>query len=131
MQQAVQFEHAGIISSSEENSDRFFVELMGLEKKVRKPLEAGLAGQLFGYEQEMLLIKYGLDDAFLEIIVHPEAKKWASPIGHACLVLKDREAFVERCLSAGLSVRQVSRGDWLFVFVADFDGNLYEIKPQQ
>ena len=49
---------------------------------------------------------------------------------HLCLEVEDMEAFVDKCLASGLSVKQVPKGDSLLVFVEDYDKNLFEIKPR-
>ena len=123
----MQLVHAGMVCSSQQNSDRFFMELLGLAKLADKTLPASLAGPVFTLEQDLPTLKYGDDEAVFEVFVHPDAAKWASPIAHACLALADRQGLVDRCLAAGLEVRRVAKGEKEIVFVKDFDGNLYEI----
>ena len=36
--------------------------------------------------------------------------------------------FAKKCEEAGLAVKRIPRGDYMIVFIEDYDGNLFEIK---
>lgn len=47
---------------------------------------------------------------------------------YICIEASKRETFLEQCHETGLDARRIPRGDTFLAFVADFDGNLFEIK---
>jgi hypothetical protein len=44
--------------------------------------------------------------------------------------VQDREALIGACRAEGAEVLLIPRGESQLCFVRDFDGNLFEIKPQ-
>ena len=51
--------HLALARTSEAASDRFFVDLLGLEKRREKSIDTELCGALFGVGREHRLIDYG------------------------------------------------------------------------
>jgi len=48
--------HTGLAASSEEKADRFFIDILGLEKLMPKTLDKKLAQGIFGINDELLII---------------------------------------------------------------------------
>ena len=42
--------------------------------------------------------------------------------------VENRDEFVKKCQSNGISVKRIPKGDSLLTFVEDYDGNLFEVK---
>jgi catechol 2,3-dioxygenase-like lactoylglutathione lyase family enzyme len=120
--------HIALVSSSEENSDRFYRDLLGLEKKDARTVPAEKMAQIFNISEEARLINYGGGNGPLfEIFVTPVREN--VPVSHSCLTVDDREAFLEKCRKMDVPVRRIPRGDGTFIaFISDCDNNLFEIK---
>lgn len=123
--------HVGLTSSSEKNSDKFFVDLLGLEKLEPKTLPAPLSQSLFHVNSDLKVVNYTSDDAHFEIFIGGPEKSGVRPIGHVCLDVDNLAAFLQKCRSLKVNVRQVPRGDALLTFINDDDGNLFEIKERK
>jgi catechol 2,3-dioxygenase-like lactoylglutathione lyase family enzyme len=120
--------HIALVSSSEEKSDWFYRDVLGLEKKSARQIPADLMTQIFNIDKEARLINYsGSNGLLFEIFVTPVREN--VPVSHACLIVDDREAFLENCQQMDVPVHRIPRGDGTFiVFVNDGDDNLFEIK---
>ena len=63
--------HAGLVFSSLEKSDRFFMELLGLAKTSKKNLPAELTKPIFGLDEDLAVLKYGDGQVEFEVFIHP------------------------------------------------------------
>ncbi|MEO8195127.1 MAG: VOC family protein [Thermoanaerobaculia bacterium] len=120
--------HLALARTSEKASDRFYVGLLGFEKRREKRVDAGLCHALFGVAREHRLIDYAGDGVQFEIFLVPPGEMPPAGLAHVCLEVGDAGGLVERCRAANLEVREVPRGERRVTFVVDEDGNLYEIK---
>ena len=119
--------HVAVVGSSREKAERFYGELLGLEKRKESSLDAVLMKELFGQAAPCELLLYGGPHLAIEVFL-PTPPVKAPALAHLCLVLEEREPFLQRCQEAGLPLRRFAKGDSVIVFVEDFDGNLFEIK---
>jgi catechol 2,3-dioxygenase-like lactoylglutathione lyase family enzyme len=120
--------HVGLVCSSQENADRFYHGVLGLEKIKTSELKEDLTEGIFHRAQRCQMIFYGNDELALEVFVPEEWPARNVTFEHICLEVPEREAFLTRCRDNGLEVRRIPRGDTFLVFIADFDGNLFEVK---
>ena len=120
--------HAGLVSRSEERADRFFGNVLGLEKTRKSELPAELAKPLFGVETGCGIVYYESEDLVLEIFLTGRPEVVEHRISHLCLEVTSRSELLARCAEAGVAVREARKGDRAVVFIEDGDGNLYEIK---
>ncbi|MFC1823992.1 VOC family protein [Thermodesulfobacteriota bacterium] len=120
--------HAAVVSSSQENADKFFEGILGLAKIKSSKLHEDIAAEVFDQAVECGLLLYEGEGFAVEVIVQDAIQNKGNPFVHLCLEVEDREAFIDRCRSARLRVNLVPKGDAMLCFVADYDGNLYEIK---
>jgi catechol 2,3-dioxygenase-like lactoylglutathione lyase family enzyme len=120
--------HAGLVSRSEERADRFFGDVLGLEKTRKSELPAELAKPLFGVEAGCEIVYYEGEDLVLEVFLTGRPEVAPQRISHLCLEVASRSELLARCAEAGVAVRQARKGDRAVVFIEDGDGNLYEIK---
>ena len=121
--------HVGLACRSETAVARFYGELLGLERASAKTLSAALALPLFGIDAELPVVNYVGPAAHFEIFLWedvPPADRGA--IHHVCLEVVDPEALAERARSQGFDVVRVPRGDRWVTFIADADGNRFELK---
>ncbi len=120
--------HVAVVSSSRENSDRFYKGLLGLKEIKSAILDKELAGQIFDIACESQLILYANDDLTVEVFVPASAFKKVNTFVHLCLEVEDREEFAVKCQAMGVVVKKIPKGDSELIFVEDYDGNLFEIK---
>jgi catechol 2,3-dioxygenase-like lactoylglutathione lyase family enzyme len=120
--------HVALVRSSEAASDRFFQEVLGLARTRTKSAPAELCAQLFGREQEHQLLYYGNEHLQFEVFVSDQEDFGDTHLCHVCLEVEDPGELLARCAAAGIEVRKAVRGDSSVIFIADEDGNLFEIK---
>jgi len=123
-------EHIAVASNSEVDSDKFFINLLGLRKARSFNVSADLMEQFFGSNKAQRLIRYENDDLSFEIFITDDNSKTKDLFTHVCLVVEDRDEFVKKSLSMGYTTIKVPRkdGDGYYLFIKDSYGNLYEIK---
>lgn len=127
----MKLKHVGLVSRSEENADRFLRDVLGLKKSEPKTLSRELCRSIFDEDRELTMVNYTDDSVQFEVFIDSRHPGKMRQVEHVCLEVEDMRAFLESCGRAGVSTRQVSRGDSLLVFVRDADGNLFEIKEKK
>jgi catechol 2,3-dioxygenase-like lactoylglutathione lyase family enzyme len=119
--------HVALARSSEAASDRFFQDVLGLPRTRTKTAPAELCAELFGREREHKLVYYGNEHLQFEVFVSDRGE---THLGHVCLEVDDAGELLARCAAAGIEVRKAVRGESSVTFIADEDGNLFEIKER-
>ena len=122
--------HAGLGASSERNADLFFQELLGLTKAGPIALSAEFCMQVFGIERELHVINYRAEGIHCEVFIDPSYRATEPTVVHTCLEVDDQVEFLIKCTEKGLKVSRIPKGNSFVIFIADFDGNLYEIKAK-
>ena len=120
--------HIGLVSTSETHSDRFFGELLGLEKTRTSQLPRDLSDGLFGVDQDLGIAYYGNESMVFEVFFTGWSEPSERKISHTCIQVPDLEEFLGRCRAMEYEVREVTKGEKVVVFIADTDGNLFEVK---
>lgn len=120
--------HVAVVCRSRENADRFYMGILGLQKIKASSLNEDLTKQIFDTACECQIILYGNENFAVEVFVDASAAGKTNPFVHLCLEVEEREEFLGKCLSAGLVVNRVQKGNSQLVFVEDYNGNLFEIK---
>jgi len=123
--------HVGLASSSEENADKFYAGLLGLEKMAPKDLPAQTANAIFGVATPMKMINYLGDAVRIEVFLGAGGPAKRGHVDHICFEVEDIEAFLQKCREENVEVIQVPRDNSPVTFIKDFDGNLFEIKSKQ
>jgi len=119
--------HIALVCRSEEHSDRFYRDLLGLEKQPARDIPATMMNDIFGLTVPAALINYTRDGLWFEIFIANVAE--TTPVSHHCLVVPDRLSLVEKCRRLHLRVREISKPDGSsLVFIEDEDQNQFEIK---
>ena len=120
--------HVALTCSSEKKSDRFYKDLLGLEKSEPKILPRSLSKAIFNFDSELLMINYRGEQVHFEIFIDGQSVNRVKQIGHACLEVEDLNAFLNECRHLEIEVIHVPKGDRTLTFIRDDDGNLFEIK---
>jgi catechol 2,3-dioxygenase-like lactoylglutathione lyase family enzyme len=126
----VKLHHIGVVCRSQENADRFYRKILGLAKIKASLLSEDLAEAIFHVAQRCTVITYGNENMLVEVFVPETPAENRTPFAHLCLELEDREEFIQKCRDMALTVNRIKKGDSMLVFVADYDGNLFEVKER-
>ncbi len=124
----MRLKHVALTCSSEQNADRFYRDLLGLEKTAPKRLPSDLAKAIFGLKTELTIINYLDEQIHLEIFIAGRHAGPAAAIDHLCVEVNDLHGFIEKCRALEVKIKQIPRGDYTLTFIKDYDGNLFEIK---
>ena len=122
------FKHTALVCRTEENADRFFQDLLGLEKAEPWPLPVDLAMAIFDMDDELTVINYTGKGMHFEIFIDADYPGNSDGMAHTCVEVASRLHFLETCKTLGVRVNRVPKGDRVLIFVRDFDGNLFEVK---
>ena len=127
---SVRLDHIAVSANTEEQADRFFGRLLGLQQVRSFSVPAGMMLALFGIERESRVLRYAGSGPDVEVFITGDDSRAADPYTHSCLLVPDREALCRRAEAMGLSVVRATKasGDGTVVFVSDYYGNRYEIK---
>ena len=119
--------HAGLTCSTEDNADKFYRDLLGLNKSEPKSLPSELSKAIFNLDAELPMINYMNDKTHFEIFVTNQPGPSQRPIDHICLEVDDLAGFIEKCRRMQVEVTLIPKGDKTLTFIKDFDGNLFEV----
>jgi catechol 2,3-dioxygenase-like lactoylglutathione lyase family enzyme len=123
--------HVGLTARSEKGSDRFFVELLGMEKREPKTLPASMAEAIFKVNADLKVVNYTGNHVHFEVFIGAPEKSGSRPVAHVCLGVNNLAVFLKKCRDLKVSVLQVPRGNSQLTFVKDDDGNTFEIKERK
>ena len=122
--------HVALANGSEQKSDRFYLDLLGLKKSNAKKIPADLSLKIFGVNRELTAFDYYNDYVKFEVFICPECHRSPKELGHLCLEVDSRVETADRAKSLGLRVIKAPKGDNYVLFIRDGDGNLFEIKEK-
>ena len=88
---------------------------------IRKRIKTNKDNKAISYENEHLSA---------EVIITGDQSKAKDIFTHSCLVIQDRDEFIEKSTSLGFETMRVPRKDGIgyYLFVKDNFGNKFEIK---
>jgi hypothetical protein len=127
---SLKIEHIAVSSNTEEESDRFFIELLDLKKERAFVVSDDLMEQFFGVRKALKIIRYGNEELSVETFITNDNSKAIDRFTHICLIIEDRERLIEKAKEFNLKLIKVPRknSDGFYLFLKDYFGNLYEIK---
>ena len=120
--------HVALTCSSEKKSDRFYKDLLGLQKSEPKILPVALSRDIFNIVAELVMINYRNEQVHFEIFITDHSVNHGRQVEHTCLEVDDLPDFIKKCNERGIDISQIPKGDRILTFIRDFDGNLFEIK---
>jgi len=120
--------HVGLACRTEANADKFYRDLLGLNKSGPKTLPSNLSKAIFNFDAELQIIDYIDEQVHCEVFITGPVDNLSRPIAHLCLEVNDLSEFIEKCHRSNVETAQIAKGDKTLTFIKDFDGNLFEIK---
>ena len=126
----MKIEHLAVSSNTEEDSDNFFIKLLGLKKLRSFVVSSDLMEQFFKVKKEHKAIRYGNEEVSIEVFITDDKSKVIDKFTHMCLVIEDRAKLIDTARQMNYEVIKVPRknSDVFYLFLKDKFGNLYEIK---
>jgi catechol 2,3-dioxygenase-like lactoylglutathione lyase family enzyme len=124
----MQLKHVALVCRSEEKSDRFYKNLLGLQKVSSKTIPSTLVNQIFNIDSDLKIINYANDNIAFEVFIDKRKRAEKNKIEHICIQVENLGSFLEACRSMKIEIIQVPKGDAIITFIKDDDGNLFEIK---
>jgi len=126
----LKIEHLAVSSNSEEDSDNFFIKLLGLKKMRSFVVSSDLMEQFFKVTKEHKVIRYGNEEVSIEVFITDDKSKVIDKFTHMCLLIEDRAKLIDTARQMNYEVIKVPRkdSDVFYLFLKDKFGNLYEIK---
>jgi len=126
----LKIEHLAVSSNSEEDSDNFFIKLLGLKKLRSFVVASDLMEQFFKVKKDHKVIRYGNEELSVEVFITDDKSKVIDKFTHICLVIEDRAKLIDTARQMNYEVIKVPRkdSDVFYLFLKDKFGNLYEIK---
>ena len=128
----MKIEHVAIGYNSEEEADKFFIDLLGLKKMRSKSVTEDLMQSFFGVKRETKFVIYGDEDSSFEVFLTNDDARAHDTFTHSCLLIENRDEFVSKASSMGFDVIKVPRkdGEGYYLFIKDLFDNLYEIREK-
>ena len=126
----IKIEHIAIASNSVENSDKFYENLLKLQKIRTFEVSEDLMSQFFGVRKIQNVIRYSNEYLNVEVFITDDNQKSNDIFTHTCIIVENRDELVERAKIFGYEVKKVPRkdSDNYYLFIKDDFGNLFEIK---
>jgi len=123
--------HIALVCSSQENSDRFYQGVLGLKKMQSKVVAADLSEKIFNLNCSYPLVNYADEHIKFEIFISEQKDIEVRRISHVCLEVVNMEIFLAKCAEMNVEILRIPRGESVYIFVRDYDANLFEIKEKK
>ena len=126
----LKIEHVAICTNSEEESDKFFIELLGCEKTRSFTVSTELMKAFFGTNSDQPVVRYEKDGVNFEIFIMNDKSEAKDIYTHSCILVPDRDDLIARANELNYQTIQVPRknNDSYYLFIKDSYGNLFEVK---
>lgn len=122
--------HIALVCRSEENADRFYRVLLGLERTRSFTVPVELSRGLFGVDRTFQAITYLKDEMTAEVFVVEEAPAIIPHLHHVGLEVEDRKRFLDKCREMQVQIMETPKEGKVVTMIKDFDGNLFEIREK-
>ena len=126
----LKFEHIAVASNSEEESDKFFVELLGLDKLRTFTVSSDKMNKFFNVNEDHNFIRYEKQDLSVEVIITNKQEGIKDKFTHSCILVENSINLTDKADTMGFKVIKVPRekNEGYYLFIKDTFGNLFEIK---
>ena len=124
----MKLKHVALVCASERNADKFYRDLLGLEKAEPRPVPSNISESIFGIGGDLTIVNYTGEGLHFEIFVHGGERQFTDRIEHTCIEIENLNVFLERCRAMEVTINQIPREGKPLTFITDYDGNLFEVK---
>ncbi len=120
--------HIALVNDSEKKADKFYQDFLGLKKLRTFKVSSDMASQIFNLKKEYKIIVYSNNQVKIEIFIDEEYKGERNSIPHVCIEVEDREKLISKAEEMGIDYSKIPKQNSFYLFVRDYNGNLFEIK---
>jgi len=126
----MRIDHIAVAFNNKEESDNFFVNLLGMNEDRAFVVSEDLMGSFFGVKREQKIVRYSSEYLDIEVFITEDNSKVLDRFTHTCLLIEDRDNLTKKANTMGYDIIKVPRknSDNYYLFIRDSFGNLYEIK---
>lgn len=125
----MKIEHIAVASNTEQDADKFFIDLLGFEKTRNFTVDKELTEQFFGVKRDLPILRYASEYMDAEVLITEDDSKAKDIYTHSCILVGERDDFLDKAKQLGFETMKVPRADkGYYLFMRDTFGNLYEIK---
>jgi len=128
MTKETKINHVALTYSDKEKADVFFNKILGLKLKKTFTLLPELSYQIFGIKQKVTAFSYENEHTRFEIFINDKEPEYTYE--HTCILIDNKNEFIKRCKQHGLNPFVVEKDGKEYLFVRDFNDNLFEIKER-
>ncbi|MBN2065761.1 MAG: VOC family protein [Candidatus Thermoplasmatota archaeon] len=129
MADSVQLHHVALQCTDRTQAQLFFTKILGMTQEKTFTLSAALSQAIFDIDETVDVDVYCNATTRFEIFCTSQMPRLAYQ--HVCLVVSDKDRFIERCRHYGLEPFTIPKSGRTLLFIHDFSRNVYEIKEQQ
>ncbi|TFF86520.1 MAG: hypothetical protein EU517_00320 [Promethearchaeota archaeon] len=129
-EEKLKLDHIALASNSEEESDKFFISLLDMNKVRNFEVSNDKMRQFFSVNERHNFVRYENEDFSVEIVITNEKDRVKDTFTHTCISVKNGLKLIEKATSMGYVTIKVprDRDDGYYLFLKDAFGNLFEIK---
>ncbi len=126
----MKIEHIALASNSEQESDKFFIDLLGLVKIRNFVVSSDKMRDFFSVDDTHNFIRYGKEELSVEVIITNKKEQVKDRFTHFCIIVEDGIKLLEKAEGMGYKTIKVPRAkdSGYYLFLKDSFGNLFEIK---
>jgi catechol 2,3-dioxygenase-like lactoylglutathione lyase family enzyme len=127
----VELKHVALTIDSKKHAVQFYEQVLD-GKLVREfEISSDLVTQIFSItvSDKIPVMVFDVNLVQFEIFIVDD-QKFADRFDHVCISVNDVNEFKKQCLTYGLPVSVIPKGEKELVFIKDFVGNLFEIKQR-
>lgn len=128
----MKIEHIALGYNTEQEADKFFIDLLGMNKIRTKNVSEDLMQKFFKVKKEFKAILYSSNKVIFEVFITNDKSNAQDAFTHPCLIMENRDEFVSKAIAMGYKVIKVPRleNNSYYLFIKDGFQNLYEIKEK-
>ena len=120
--------HIALINDSEKKANKFYQDFLGLKKLRTFKVSSDMASQIFNSKKEYKIIVYSSNQVKIEVFIDEEYKGSKNSIPHICIEVENREKLISKAEKMGIDYLKIPKQDSFYLFIRDYNGNLFEIK---
>jgi len=127
----IELKHVALTIDSKKHAVQFYEQVLD-GKLIREfEIDPDLVTQIFSItvSDKIPVMLFEIDLVQFEIFIVGD-QTVADRFDHMCISVNDMNEFKKQCLTYGLSVSVIPKGQKELVFIKDFVGNLFEIKQR-
>ena len=130
MDENTQLNHVALQYHDKKQAETFFQDILGLKPSKNFSISTDLSNKIFGITENVEVFVYQNENTAFEVFITRQTKP-SRGYDHFCIMVDNREEFINRCRRHGIEPNIVDKNGKKLVFIKDFSNNLFEVKEKQ